>query len=35
MQHSLMVGKVTVVAKEGYTCAADYGVVFDNKGGVE
>ncbi|MED5350143.1 MAG: hypothetical protein VYB50_01475 [Candidatus Thermoplasmatota archaeon] len=35
LQHSLMIGKVTVVAREGTTCAADYGVVFDNKGGIE
>jgi heme/copper-type cytochrome/quinol oxidase subunit 2 len=30
-QHSMMKGQVEVVAKEGMTCDADFGVYFDNK----
>lgn len=31
LQHSLMSGEVTVVAREGMTCDADYGMVFENR----
>ena len=30
-EHSLMNGQVEVVAKEGMTCDADFGIYFDNK----
>jgi cytochrome c oxidase subunit 2 len=31
-QHSMMVGQVEVVAKEGTSCDVDYGVYFENGG---
>ena len=31
MQHSMMTGEVTVVAREGSNCEADYGIVFENR----
>ncbi len=34
-RHSVMTGVVEVVAREGMTCDADFGVVFDNKEALE
>ena len=31
LQHSMMAGQVTVVAREGMNCDTDYGIVFENR----